>query len=358
MKKIHLQKLAVVMAATFLIAVFCSPAVAKVTGVCGNCHTMHNSQDDTAVASGGLHATLLMNSCVGCHSSVDSSTTYSLGECTVPVVNYIGGSAPTDYLAGGNFYWVATEGAGRTDAKGHNVFTSNPDDILSSAPGGVVDCNGCHGSLATASSGCRGCHRKPAHHADDSATVIGATNPSTDGYYRFLSAHNSSAGGVCGIEDPDWQAAANATDHNEYLGNAINLNASANMNTLGHTMTGFCCGCHGDFHAQNTEPDGSGSWIRHPSDAKIPITGEYAAYVLYDPLAPVARPDLTDWTGPSSSVNEAGTVSKDMVMCLSCHRPHGSPHDDMLRWDYNEMVAGGGANTTGCFTCHTDKSGG
>ncbi|TSA10529.1 MAG: hypothetical protein D4R73_05115 [Deltaproteobacteria bacterium] len=27
----------------------------------------------------------------------------------------------------------------------------------------------------------------------------------------------------------------------------------------------------------------------------------------------------------------------------------------MLKWDYTTMVAGGGSNTTGCFTCHTQK---
>ncbi|MGA1795635.1 MAG: cytochrome c3 family protein [bacterium] len=70
----------------------------------------------------------------------------------------------------------------------------------------------------------------------------------------------------------------------------------------------------------------------------------------YDPLAPVARPDLTGWTGPSPLVNEGGTEQKDMVMCLSCHRAHGSPYPDMLRWDYDALVAG-----KGCYTCHTAK---
>jgi hypothetical protein len=47
------------------------------------------------------------------------------------------------------------------------------------------------------------------------------------------------------------------------------------------------------------------------------------------------------------------------VMCLSCHRAHGSPYNDMLRWDYDGMVAGngsgGGNDGTGCFKCHSEK---
>ena len=360
MKK-SLLTLTVMLVAAALIIVFSGPAAAKVTGVCSGCHTMHDSQGGSAMAAGGPHATLLMNDCVGCHSDSDSSTTYELGGCTVPVVNYTGSGAPSTYLAGGNFYWVQTEGGtDMSDAKGHNVFASNPDGTLTAAPGdpGMAGCN-CHGSLATADSGCQGCHREPAHHADDSATVIGAAANSTDGYYRFLSGHMSGGGkGVCGIEDSDWQASNGASDHNEYLGNALNLSSSANMSSLGHTMTGYCCGCHGNFHNENTATDGSGEWIRHPSDAVIPNSGEYADAFgtshVYDPDVPVARPSLTGWTDPSGTV----AIGTDMVMCLSCHRPHGSPYDDLLRWQYNGtggMIAGSGESSTGCFACHTKK---
>jgi len=94
--------------ATALVAVFCGPAAAEVTGVCSGCHTMHNSQGGDPMAPGGTHATLLINDCVGCHSSSESSTTYSLGTSTVPVVNYKSGE-PNTYLAGGNFWWVADD---------------------------------------------------------------------------------------------------------------------------------------------------------------------------------------------------------------------------------------------------------
>ena len=359
--------------AVALVTVFCGPASAKVTGVCSGCHTMHNSQggDPMAKQLNATHTdyeddttangTLLVKNCVGCHSSTGASgneyPTYNLGGCEVPVVNKIGGE-PSEYLAGGNFWWVADAGGNR-DAAGHNVLGISGVDSLPYAPGGF-NCgsnNNCHKSLAEeqimfAGSGCQGCHLSPAHHADDSATVIGADISSTDGYYRFLSGHGVSyADGVCGIEDDDWQASKGAGDHNEYLGFSATKTGTISLSNS-HTVTAFCCGCHGNFHIEE-----SGKWIRHPSDAVIPDTGEYADAFgaggtgtgIYDALVPVARQTL-------SAVSSTVSIGTDMVMCLSCHRPHGSEYDDLLRWDYATMNAGGDKeNTTGCFACHTKK---
>ena len=81
----------------------------------------------------------------------------------------------------------------------------------------------------------------------------------------------------------------------------------------------------------------------------VPLDATHAAYTSYNPVVPVARPSLT-------AVSSTVTPGTDMVMCLSCHVPHGSPNDDLLRWDYNGMVAGGGGDDgTGCFVCHTEK---
>jgi len=312
-----------------------------------------------------------MDDCVGCHSSTDSSPTKTIGVSTVPVVynlsepNYNPGT-----LAGGNFWWVADNGGG-DDAKGHNVLGISGVDSLSFAPGGFYQCSSknCHKSLAEehdatdveSGSGCQGCHLRPAHHADDSATVIGKEMNSTDGYYRFLSGHITGDGyGVCGIEDSDWQASPG--DHNEYLGVSGNNEKGGTIypafENFGHTMTAFCCGCHGNFHVEQE----NGEWIRHPSDAGIPDRGEYqyafgsaggGATGIYDPLVPVARATLTSVIDTVT----IGGASPDMVMCLSCHRPHGSPYDDLLRWKYTGV--GGceaqGKSKCGCFACHTQK---
>ena len=200
------------------------------------------------------------------------------------------------------------------------------------------------------------------HHADDADTVVGTGGAdgvqqpgddgdtqgdnAFDGFFRFLSGGHMSADGhgVCGIEDADWQATAGSDNHNEYLGSQYSLASAGSFSLLGHTVTGFCTGCHGNFHIQEClpgeQPPCYGEWKRHVSGAVLPDSGEFALYTVFDPDAPVARPDFTGWTGPSSTVNP-GT---DLVNCLSCHRAHGSPYPKMLRWDM-----------TGCMTCHTNK---
>lgn len=369
-------------------------ALAKVKGLCSNCHTMHASQTPwpsgwASDIEGNPVKRLLANTCVGCHSH-DSVTTYELGSgagaCTVPVVNTTG-SAPTEYLAGGNFYWVATG----DDSRGHNVLGIAGTDVLGEAPGNPYTCTGsCHMSLATAlpahlqgsdygygANGCTGCHLCPKHHANDHEnTVSGLVDSADKGWYRFLSGHMSgNTHGVEGYEDGDWEmgqpnlAVGQINNHNEYLGYEGNIHDGghhfnrAGFYNLGNTMTAFCCGCHGDFHVQNPvtmscDPTGTTlrDWTRHPSDAVIPNESEYAdtggAAHFYDPLSPVASPTV-DGTPD-------GTVAPglDFVMCLSCHRPHGTPYSDLLRWDYGQMVAGPSTPTAdiGCFYCHTTKN--
>ena len=341
----------------------------KVTGRCDNCHTMHNSQGGADLYA-TPYATLLKGDCVVCHSHGSETQSYALGTSTVPVVNYTGG-VPATYLAGGNFYWVATAG-GATDAKGHNVYgiAAQDGDITTAekAPGDVNSCDAgsCHATLAlenatgyVAPGGCQGCHLDVKHHTDDGTGTkyVGTT----DKWYRFLAGHSGIAPdgtyGVEGIEDSDWQATSSATDHNEYKG--ITGQGNANFTGGGGTMTGFCAGCHGNFHS--TQLSAGGEWTRHPSDFTIPNSGEYASVTTYgyDPLSPVARTDgaMTTLAGvPSGSV----AAGADMVMCLSCHRPHGSPYNDLLRWDYANMVAGSdsGMANKGCFYCHSTKDAG
>lgn len=349
---------------------------AKVTGVCSNCHTMHNSQNGGPMATdrtgwypGGStrgtppYKTLLVDTCVGCHSH-QSAVTYNLDSCVVPVVYTRGGIEFDDCLAGGNFYWVAQPDG---DAMGHNVLGISGVDGLLKAPGypsfAICTTNSCHQSLAVEQttesdfgSGCQGCHLRPAHHADDSDVVVGSEPADPDGFYRFLSGHKSGMTqppgsvplGVAGIEDDDWQATKHKGDHNEYLGYEKHLEWPAGFYNMGHTMTGFCCGCHGEFHKEH--PEGGDEWIRHPSDAVIPNEDEYAgafgATHEYDPDIPVARPSL-------SAVSGTVNIGTDMVMCLSCHVAHGSPYNDMLRWKYEDENAA--TANYGCRVCHTEK---
>jgi cytochrome c553 len=91
----------------------------------------------------------------------------------------------------------------------------------------------------------------------------------------------------------------------------------------------------------------------------IPGDGEYANYTTFDVSAPVARPTL--YAAADATLNP-GT---DLVMCLSCHQSHATPHDGMLRFDYaaqTSLMRAGSFVTTaeaqaagGCLACHTTK---
>jgi predicted CXXCH cytochrome family protein len=349
-------------------------SLARVVGRCSNCHTMHNSQNGSAVASGGPYETLLVNSCLGCHSATGGAV-WKDPVTGAPIVYNID-SAPIygggQGLAGGNFYWVKTD-----DTKGHNIFSQ--DSNLSIAPGdmgySVCGTNACHANLYGVSvppggwpeiegrQGCTKCHMitepteppgygkvKGFHHAND-GTGTKYVDSADKGWYRFLGGHMAGYdSGVTGIEHVSWNYGATTASHNEYAG-MHHIGGGEGFLVLPKTMTGYCTGCHGVFH----DDQRSGSmWIRHPSDAVIPNSGEYGSInTTYNPNVPVARPiDTFDWAGGPSGTVAAGT---DLVMCLSCHRSHGSPYPDMLRWDYSTMIAGGGGSG-GCFTCHTQKN--
>lgn len=360
---------------------------AKVTGPCVNCHTMHNSQNGQAVnrgdtpwgGSGSIttpNETLLNATCLGCHSSTDGETIKTLpGGQKVPIVFNTTGY-PSNPLSGGNFYWVsAAVASNENDTKGHNIFSSNPDNNLNEAPGDVGHgtCGGqnaCHKNLYGSTSppafgfpssrqGCTKCHMvgtefpKGYHHINNNTDLL--RNSPSDGWFRFLSGHQSGSGkGVTGLVDVNWQHDASSSVHNEYLGYSGTKTSSGGFSALGNTITAYCTGCHGDFHIEQST---SNVWIRHPSDAVIPNSGEFAtAYNAvsgigtYDPRVPVARPSLDGWTTPDSSVR----LGTDLVMCISCHRAHGSPYSKLMRWNYKGWPASGEFN--GCNVCHTNKN--
>lgn len=336
-----------------------------VSGPCSNCHTMHNSQNGSAVDSDGPSSHLLTTSCVGCHSHA-TDTIVVVGETRIPIVfthskpTYPATGSPTSTLAGGNFFWVSQEGG---DAYGHNVYgISGQDNDLATAPGtslgasggGAGGCADCHSTLASSNpvSGCTGCH-VPKHHADDCQEIVDGAG----GWYRFLGENVAMVGdsgtyGVTGIEDENWEQNPSSNQHNTYMGTTEPYVKSVNSYMRTESIGQFCAGCHGNFHhAMNEEPtDLSGAWIRHPSDVVLPVDGEYQYYKTYNPLVPVAKTTLT---GQKNSATV--TPGSDVVTCISCHRPHGSPYPDMLRWNYTEMVAGGGSNSSGCFVCHSSK---
>lgn len=354
-----------------LTAILVFPLVgeAAVKGTCSVCHTMHNSEQGAVVAftldSTGQRvyreeafANLLKTDCLGCHSDSGSDTIVELDESRVPVVfnlaepTYPADGTPTSALAGGNFHWLISNG----DAYGHNVHGIGGQDYRfppTLAPGGVArsgECSNCHGTLATPQSGCLGCH-VPRHHAGGDTTLVGQE----EGWYRFLGAVMQSAAlpespsqGVVGIEDPDWEQSPQDSRHNVYQGKPGPYASYLESGSINQK----CTGCHGRYHSESLADT---TWIRHPSDAVIPDSGEYAGMTSYNPLVPVARQNVSVGDANFSLVS----LNSDMVSCISCHRPHGSPYPAMLRWGYRDWP-GTDSHTqqpavNGCAVCHTSK---
>lgn len=362
---------------------------AKISGQpCSNCHTMHNSQNAADMrlgeasirpgpspecydCHGDVRTVLLQLDCLGCHAQNPGGGSNIINNW--PQVAHNAGND----LAGGNYSHIISN----DDSYGHNVhgFGSNipTGDLGNNPPGynalydpstgkyqpstvsGQIMCagrDGCHGNREELSPYLA---IKGTHHVDDFMLKFGSINEGQQGStsgtsYRFLYK-------VLGGEDSDWEASVTATDHNEYKGEAFASRALASGQNWAdiNTISEFCAECHGVFHASDqitgqTPPSGS-PWLRHPTDAVLPNSGEYSAYTVYSTEAPVARPVIpTDSAHstviPGDSVSEDGAI----VMCLSCHRAHASEYPDILRWDYSTMNAGGGGSG-GCFTCHTQK---
>lgn len=342
---------------------------AAVRGLCSDCHTMHNSQQGSLVAftrdaSGRAvlreqaFGMLLKTDCLGCHSHAGPETIVTLGESRVPIVlNLTEPAYPPDgtsssVLAGGNFHWLVREG----DPYGHNVhgiFGEDPRFSGGLAPGGTPragDCATCHKTLATPQGGCNGCHVAQ-HHAAGGGVVAARE----EGWYRFLGSvmlrdgrPEATAEGVAGIEDPDWEQNPLPNRHNTYQGSTAGSSSYLDTGSINQK----CAGCHGRFHS---ETQASSVWIRHPVDAVIPDAGEFTGFTTYNPLVPVARRHATGEDANFSNINRGS----DLVSCISCHRPHGSPYPAMLRWNYRAWPGidshTGQPALNGCAVCHTAK---
>jgi predicted CXXCH cytochrome family protein len=291
------------------------------------------------------------------------------------------GQGPSYTLAGGNFYWVKNG----SDATGHNVdiLPTNPDVAISAnigdnPPGWLsTQTDGAGHSIALGAAtwaaqltcagayGCHGDHSKTgnddgikgAHHSNTGLTHTVASTPTAVGNsYRFCDR-------IKGMEETDWEFNGTSTVHNEYFGSTYNdTGGSPDKGTISF----LCAECHGNFHDSTAIGGTTTPWLRHPTDivlysGALRGTAEYSRYNdqnpgsnTYNIQAPVARgavPSTPSQTVVTTATDGTGAI----VMCLSCHRAHGSNQPDILRWDYTTMISGGGSNNTGCFVCHTTK---
>ena len=361
---------------------------AKVSGVCSDCHTMHNSQNnismsvqwDTAtyntesVDNTPNNSLLKFSQCLGCHKGnyVDNGWPIVLDNSEPSIAND-GTFSDGQMTAGGNFYWVSAD-----ETTGHNVIPGDPDVALTSPPG--YDSNfqtkdslsrfgGTPANKMVTCAGINGCHGTAVdtnefgaiaggHHGDGTVDDGICNGDSVTKSYRFLY-------GIKGIEDSDWEYTKNSTtDHNQYYG--INRDAGdtgeGTVNADTATISYLCCQCHGAFHGSDDDASAS-PWIRHPTDFDMgDATGsEYKFYngaagagtAAYNVTAPLGNSTPTTYNSGAVTVGSANGTA--IVTCLSCHRAHGTPFADILRWQYSDISAASGETNTGCFICHTTK---
>lgn len=282
---------------------------AAITGTCGNCHTMHNSQDGTNVTleNDGVTLTstprdyLLIGGCVYCHVESGAGKTAAGGGWNVADDN----SFPSGYFN-------TADGTAHVTQEVSTALGSVESFYTTITPGGATA--PVAGSDELTCAGTTGCHmRTPGtyHHM------------ATGAPFRFLS-------GVTGLEAELSQATFEVTgNHNVYR--------SDEMNT-------FCATCHMDFHG--TANTGTGPFVRHPTDNNV--TDDGVTDVVDDAMLQNNPWGFTDTTGLSISVAYDETGGK--VMCVSCHRAHGSANLDNLRFDYAAQSAGTAGS--GCQGCH------
>ncbi len=375
-EKMERSKIIVVITCLALAALLLGPSqvMAKVSGPCSDCHTMHNSQNGSAVVSGGPYRALTKGDCIGCHTGTNDGSNnipYVL-QTSAPTYNFDGTKAT---LAGGSFYWVYDSG-GNDDTKGHNVvgIASSDSNIGNTPPGFNSTDYTANGSVGTAWSsnqlscagtyGCHGTHTSTddfaaisgAHHADDS-TIDGSTVGKS---FRFLY-------GIKGTEDSDWEYTNSSTDHNGYYASDYN-NGPGSMDSA--SINYLCAECHGNFHlhAQIDDATNGSPWLRHPTDYDMNNVsskeyGNYPNPTLYSNVSATG-----DYFVDVPVGNTTGAVNSKVlqasgdaiVLCISCHRAHGSPYEDLLRWAYSSndsgaCNAGTQSGTCGCFACHTSK---
>lgn len=362
-----------------------------VSGPCVNCHTMHNMQNGVPVNANGTHPFLLNTDCIGCHTGTNTGTnpTPYVFSTTPPVYNETGTEPDTNTLAGGNFYWVkfgTTASNTAADECGHNVEgLTNPDTILLTPPGFDGTFSNAAGETVGGGSwpagqqvtcaglyGCHGHHRAGddnykgiygAHHGNkgnDSTTAL-TTADTVGNSYRFLL-------GIYGIEDSDWEFRPTQTEHNQYYGQVRDSTTLLEPSTADkHTISYLCAECHGFYHSGSGQVSSSNygvsPWLRHPTDFDMTdaVGSEYQYYngatdptnAPYSVVAPLASNDLTKGVLSTVDVSQGGIAGTAIVTCISCHRAHGTPYADILRWDFKNWP--GNSKKSGCNVCHTQK---
>ena len=351
MKKTYINLIMLGAAATLF--TFAGSAQAAVSGQCSDCHTMHNSQgggDFPGVGPDAPYSSLLVNDCLGCHTTDANNPFPDPGGATTDAgYPYVAGNGFSDdnCLAGGFF---TTTNFLQTDNNSNNEhsmgttalpagYNPAPDWYTGDTNGfGCAGSNGCHGN----------------HVDENDMDAIAGGHHNTDSAYRILYVDTQAQGGssaladsaVDGVPTADYEEALIANTSYSTAPASLDHNVYSADTAADNTISELCAICHGNFHGAGTT-DGA-TWIRHPTDVVIPddwTIGDEAAYTLTNSDN---KRNPVGWDGAEEGNNERKAT------CISCHRAHGTANADLLRWAYSTQDAGSGVEY-GCLGCHNKQ---
>ena len=275
---------------------------------CGRCHTMHNSEDGTAIDPdhplGNQY--LLVEAtpsdvCLTCHSTSRGAV-------------WSGNLVTPSFRPGGDFTFLTEDNindghGGATnpidgDKAGHNVIApsknSGVDPFLTVGPGG---------NFPSAILSCTSCHDP---HGNDHFRLLNGAGPVQDGIYTFTNAAPTAVAQSYNTNEDN-------THHTAYQAG----------------MSAWCANCHGDYHQA-----GNGHLI-HPSGATLGGTIALA-YGLYNGTDdPTGGDAATSYLGvvpfedpANTTTSTAGPTASSQVSCITCHRAHASSGPNIGRWDF------------------------
>lgn len=370
---------------------------------CGMCHTMHNSQGNTAFVGSQTPGALIMlradvsgrqdvhKLCLQCHASngANADNVYEPHTTIKPPKVYIdgasghgiaaNGSDPFDFTkigAGGDFSATFTyNGSTITYATGDDPLGPGGPSLGHGHSLGATNVTPPGGGVALVAFSCTSCHdphgRNTTQGSSDGvnlyrmlrynttgATIAPASNPIT-GMHSWVGGISGPAGtgNYAGVGSTGathiWPVAIDAANQNVYAAGSVAGNQAS-----GTAFSNFCTQCHVDWHEANSTGNVSGDdWKRHPVDNAIldttPNSGAGVAITRYanynTNVAPslLARDTTTGATKlPAMQATSAGATyyaddSSDRVFCLSCHYAHGGPNYDILRWSHTSEVTAG-----------------
>jgi hypothetical protein len=368
-------------------------AAAQIMGHCADCHTMHNSEQNAAVAVVGLARTvsttpiqnLLRMDCVACHAQGGATKiAASLGGSKIPQVYH---TDATGDLAAGNFKHIELG-----NRKGHNVADLFPGGDLTGGtylmppgkyrggvtgdvhsdvwndgvtPFGKFTCAGtagCHGTRAQLLSHVtNGDGSTTAVRRTGIAAISGAHHNNQDGAKTPLQNVQGEHSGVqvansyrfipglkgYGNTVDRWQNAS-PTSHNEYFAAISKDITSCGDCHIEGSIPGITARMSPDstLKVHNQSMSGfcatchgnfhSSGFTQGKSGAFLRHPSDYVIpakteYAAYQSYNLTAPPARADVRTAASDTVQPNT---DMVMCLSCHQAHATTHDYMLRFDY------------------------